>query len=69
MTTAIVSTAIGEVLHQGNPKPVVSTAVTEVLHQGTAVPKVSTVRLEVLRSINNLVVLSHRRVTVVVTGL
>ncbi len=68
MTTAIVTTIKGEVLHEGSPSQVVSTLKAEVLHHGVAKPVLTTIKAEVLHGLTNLIVLAHRRVTVVVTS-
>jgi molybdopterin-biosynthesis enzyme MoeA-like protein len=68
MTSAVVTAAKQEVLHGGNASLKITAAKQEVLHGGVPHAKITAVRAEVLRSINTLVTLSHRRITVVVTG-
>jgi hypothetical protein len=68
MTDAVVTSVKAEIFHGGNPEPKITAVRAEVFHGGTAKQKVTAVRAEVFHSIANLVVLAHRRITVVVTS-
>ncbi len=63
MTSAVLTTTKGEVLHGGNPKGKLTTLKAEVMHGGNPTGKLTTLKAEVLYS-NAVVVAAKRRVVV-----